>query len=368
MIYTRLKHGFFFFFTLLIGCKDADMGVHPMVQNIKEWVFATGHLEWANEYSLTAQTDGILLNADYEIGDTVHEGSLFAVIDNPSSLVNTEVAREQLDIALENINPQSPALQQIEESIRFADEKYKQDKSLFEKYERLLKSESISNLEYENARIAVENSLSTLNSLKKQYQVLQQQAQSQKVTASGQHRTSEIIKNYNQIKVIQSGTIIKKLKNTGDFVRRGEVVAIVADPSKIEINLAVDEKSIGKIRVGQETKIRLNTDKNTVFTGKVSSILSAFDETSQSFICRINLLDSLPSGLNIHGTALEGNILVAEKNNALIIPRDYMGYGNKVTIKGRDTATIIYPGIISSDFVEVLEGVTENDILLPLKP
>ena len=52
----------------------------------------------------------------------------------------------------------------------------------------------------------------------------------------------------------------------------------------------------------------------------------------------------------------------------LLIPREYVGYGNKVNIKGKDEHVIIKTGIISSDYVEVLGGLTLNDILLPLKP
>ena len=80
------------------------------------------------------------------------------------------------------------------------------------------------------------------------------------------------------------------------------------------------------------------------------------------------MTDTLPASSNIFGTPLEGNILVGEKKNALLIPREYMGYGNKVMLKGQDTALIIKTGIVSTDYVEVLEGITANDILAPVKP
>ncbi len=60
--------------------------------------------------------------------------------------------------------------------------------------------------------------------------------------------------------------------------------------------------------------------------------------------------------------------MVGEKKNTLLIPRNYVGFGNKVNIKGKKESIIIKPGIISTEYVEVLDGVTKDDILLPLKP
>ena len=45
-----------------------------------------------------------------------------------------------------------------------------------------------------------------------------------------------------------------------------------------------------------------------------------------------------------------------------------MGFGNKVNVKGKDENVILKIGIISTDYVEVLDGLSETDVLLPLKP
>ena len=78
-------------------------------------------------------------------------------------------------------------------------------------------------------------------------------------------------------------------------------------------------------------------------------------------------MDTLLNG-SLFGTQLEANILVNEKKNALLIPRHYLGFGNKVNIKGKGENSVIKTGIISTEYVEVLEGISKDDILLPLKP
>ncbi|MDN4014807.1 HlyD family efflux transporter periplasmic adaptor subunit [Chryseobacterium gambrini] len=354
-----------FFILFLFSCAKKEE-VKPVVQDIKELVFASGDLEWENAYNLTAQSDGILLNADFEVGDKISKGKNVADIDNRSSEVNAEIANEQLAISNENLTPNSPQIQQLEQNIQFAENKYTQDKIQAERYERLYKSQSVAKVEYENMQLTAKNSLSSLNALKKQKLQILQQAEIQKIASKGQAENSRIVRGFNHITATVSGTVIKKLKSKGDYVRKGDIIATIADDQKVEAVLNVDENNIGKIKVGQTVYVKLNTDKNKVYNGKISEILSAFNEQTQSFICKVTFDNTLNASL--FGTQLEANVLVGEKKNALLIPRELMGYGNKVNVKGKEQPVIIKSGIVSTDYVEVLSGITKDDVLLPLKP
>ncbi|HCQ12707.1 HlyD family efflux transporter periplasmic adaptor subunit [Flavobacterium sp.] len=349
----------------LFSCGKSEE-VQPINQDIKELVFASGQLEWDDSYNLTAQTDGILQNANFEIGNMVTKGKTIASLDNEINKINAETSQEQLVISNENVTSNAPALLQLEQNIQFAESKYLQDKKQAERYERLNQQNIGSKVEYENAQLAAKNSLSNLNSLKKQYRVILQQAKQQQIATKGQLKSNQVIKKYNSIIVTESGTVIKKLKNNGDYVKKGEVIATIANQTKVEAVLNVDENSIGKVKLGQTVFIKLNTNKNSVLNGKITEILSAFDQQTQSFICKVTF--DKPIENSLFGTQLEANILVGEKKNALLIPRNYVGFGNKVNVKGKDEIIIIKPGIISTDYVEVIEGVTKDDVLLPLKP
>lgn len=354
-----------FLILFLFSCAKKEE-VRPVVQDIKELVFASGDLEWENAYNLTAQSDGILLNADFEVGDKISKGKNIADIDNRSSEVNAEIANEQLAISNENLTPNSPQIQQLEQNIQFAENKYTQDKIQAERYERLYKSQSVAKVEYENMQLTAKNSLFSLNALKKQKLQILQQAEIQKIASKGQAENSRIVRGFNHITATVSGTVIKKLKSKGDYVRKGDIIATIADDQKVEAVLNVDENNIGKIKVGQTVYVKLNTDKNKVYNGKISEILSAFNEQTQSFICKVTFDNTLNASL--FGTQLEANVLVGEKKNALLIPRELMGYGNKVNVKGKEQPVIIKSGIVSTDYVEVLSGITKDDVLLPLKP
>lgn len=344
---------------------NKDKEITLISQDIKELVFASGQLEWDDSYNLTAQTDGVLQNANFEIGNNVTRGKILAIIDNKTNQINSQTAQEQLVISNENTTDNSPQIQQLKQNIQFAENKYNQDKLQVERYKKLYETQSIAKIELENIQLNASNSLSNLNALKKQILQIRQQAKQQQINAKGQVLNNQVIKNYNSIVVTESGTIIKKLKSNGDYVRKGEIIATIANAQKVEAVLNVDENSIGKVKLGQTVFIQLNTNKNETFNGKITEILAAFDEKTQSFICKVTFDKTFDNSL--FGTQLEANILVGEKKNALLVPRNYVGFGNKVNVKGKVEYVIIKTGIISTEYVEVLEGIEKSDVILPLK-
>ena len=362
-----MKNSLFLLLTLstLVSCGTKEEG-KPVVQDIKELVFASGELEWDNSYNLTAQTDGILVNATFDVGNKVIQNQIIASIDNKTNENNTASAKDLVVISKENLTDNAPALQQLQQNIKFAESKYQQDKTQAERYKRLYDSQSIAKVEYENMQLAAENSLSQLNALKKQYQQVLQQSKQNYINTENQLKNNQVVLGYNKLVVPQKGTIIKKLKFSGDYVKKGDVIAVIADENKVEGVLNVDENSIGKVKIGQTVFVQLNTNKNEVYNAKISEILAAFDEQTQSFICKV-IFDK-PLNTSLYGTQLEANILVGEKKNALLIPRNFLGFGNKVMIKGKDEAVIVKTGIVSTEYVEILDGITKEDVLLPLKP
>lgn len=362
-----MKNSLFLLLALstLVSCGTKEEG-KPVVQDIKELVFASGELEWDNSYNLTAQTDGILVNANFDVGNKVTENQIIASIDNKTNENNTASAKDLVVISKENLTDNAPALQQLQQNIKFAESKYQQDKTQADRYKRLYNSQSIAKVEYENMQLAAENSLSQLNALKKQYQQVLQQSKQNYINTENQLKNNQVVLGYNKLVVPQKGTIIKKLKFSGDYVKKGDVIAVIADENKVEGVLNVDENSIGKVKIGQTVFVQLNTNKNEVYNAKISEILAAFDEQTQSFICKV-IFDK-PLNTSLYGTQLEANILVGEKKNALLIPRNFLGFGNKVMVKGKDEAIIVKTGIVSTEYVEVLDGITKEDVLLPLKP
>jgi multidrug efflux pump subunit AcrA (membrane-fusion protein) len=111
--------------------------------------------------------------------------------------------------------------------------------------------------------------------------------------------------------------------------------------------------------------IRLNTSKDQLIEGKVLRIYPLFDEASQSYL--VDVAFNSPLQFNVLGTRLEANIDVATKENVLLIPRSFITLSETVMVKGEKEPRKVKVGIRSTEFVEILEGLSETDVLEPIK-
>jgi multidrug efflux pump subunit AcrA (membrane-fusion protein) len=352
---------------IFIACNKAkETKVKPIHKDITATVFASGVLEPNEKYSLTAQADGYLIGINFNEGDFVKSNQIFGLVDNKVNNANASASKEQLKIAELNTSENSPALLQLKSNIVFAEQKLTQELQQLKRYKSLQEINAVSKLEVENYQINADNAQSNLNALKQQYSNMKLQAEQIKITQVASNNINIVNQDFNKIKTLIAGKVLKRFKQSGDYVRKGDVIATIGNQGSIIAKLNVDENSISKVKLGQKVFIQLNVQKDSIYEGIVAEILPMFEEATQSFIVKV--IFSNESSFKISGTQLEANIEVEKKSNALLIPRIYMGFGNKVKLKGKEELLVIKPGIISTEYVEVLEGLTEKDELVPLKP
>jgi multidrug efflux pump subunit AcrA (membrane-fusion protein) len=346
----------------LAACGKKMAETKPIRQDITETVFASGILEAKNTYNLTAQTDGYLLRVNFEEGDLVKAGQLLAAMDNQENRFNQESATDLLAIAQANTNNNAPALLQAQNTIHINKVKMEQDFVQYQRYQKLWAANSIAKIDLENVELQYKTAKTNYESALENYRLLKQQANQQLITSKAQKKINTVIVNNNQIKALVSGKVYKKYKQTGDYVKRGEVIASIGEANNIYAKVNVDESNIARVKLGQETSIQLNVNKGRVYKGTVAEINPAFDEAAQSFVCKIAFTDSLD--FRITGTQLQCNIIVATHKNALLIPRNYIDFGGHVMIKGQKQPTKIVTKFISNQWVQVLSGIDDNTVLV----
>lgn len=342
---------------LLNACGKKTEETKPIRKNITETVFASGILVPENQYNLTAQSDGYLISLDFEEGDIVETGALLATIDNETYDINSKGAALLLEIAKTNTSPNAPILKQIETNLKATEQKLKQDKQQAERYRKLYESNSVSKLEYENVQLAYETANANYIALQENYKLQKQQTEQQLITQQTQSDVNKVLKGNNELKAVIGGKVYSKLKEVGDYVRRGEVIAVIGDPKSLYAKLSIDESSILKVKLNQQVIIQLNVDKNKNYNGIITEVYPSFDTKTQSFICKVNFNDTLLFG--IAGTQIQANIVTDKKDNILVIPRNYLDYGNTVIIKG-EGKTNVTTGFISNEWVEIVSGLDEN--------
>ena len=347
---------------LLTACGKKTQETTPIRKDVIETVFASGILEAKNTYTLKAQTDGYLSAVNFEEGNIVNSGQVLAVVDNKESGFNQESAKDLFDIAQNNTQSNAPALLQAQNAINLNKQKMEQDFVQLQRYKKLWEDNSIAKIDLENSELQYKTSKTNYESSLENYKQLKQQAEQQVISNKAVKEVNTIVLGKNQIKAQKSGKIYKKYKQIGDYVTRGEAIALIGEPSEIYAKVNIDESNINRIKVGQEALVRLNTNKDKTYRGTVAEIYPAFDENTQSFICKITFNEALD--FTIVNTQLQSNITVATTKNALLIPRNFVDFGGNVEIKDQKEKVKITTKFASSDWVQVLSGITDNTILV----
>lgn len=344
------------------SCGKKTAETKPIRKDVTETVFASGILEADNTYNLTAQADGYLTQVNFKEGDIVATGKVLAVVNNKEAGFNEQSATDLYNIARRNTLSHAPALQQAQKTILLNKQKMDLDSVNLERYQTLWKNNSIATIDLDNAELQYKTSKSNYESALENYKELQQQADQQAISTQATKKINEVITNKNKISAVVAGKIFKVYKQQGDYVTRGETIALIGNTQNVYAKVNVDEGNIGKVKVGQGVFIQLNINKDKIYKGTVAEIYPAFDEATQSFICKLTFSDSLD--FTIVNTQLQSNIVVATTKNALLIPRNYLDFGGYVQVKGQKEKVKVVTQFVSNEWVQVISGIDENTVLV----
>ena len=175
-----------------------------------------------------------------------------------------------------------------------------------------------------------------------------------------------------------SGTIIEKDAKVGDAVKTGDTLCIVYDLSYLEMSINVDELQISSISVGQQVQITADAVPDKTYVGTVTRVsmkgTSNGGTTTYPVSIRIDDTDGLRPGMNANA-----EIVVAEANNALVVPNAAVVRGSYVLVTkdspsaaNADTAMeapegFVYvpvkTGVSDDDYTQIVSGIQEGDTI-----
>lgn len=180
---------------------------------------------------------------------------------------------------------------------------------------------------------------------------------------------------YCVIKSPIDGVIISKPKPAGQTVAQGisepVVIMTIADISKMQIKVLVDETDIGKIKVGQPVSFTVDAYTDKVFAGKVTSIIK--DATTSSNVVYYPVYVDVDSSeeLLYPSMTARATISVGERNNVIIAPLSAIKEekGQKyvqVVAGGKTQNAYIKVGLSDDENIEVVSGLDEGtQIVVP---
>jgi multidrug efflux pump subunit AcrA (membrane-fusion protein) len=165
---------------------------------------------------------------------------------------------------------------------------------------------------------------------------------------------------YYAITSVGNGVVMNVNKKTGDFIKKGDAIAVMGTGSVI-IKLDIAEDDIRRVKVGQKTLISLNSEKEKTYPAMITKIYPSFNSTEQSFVAEAGF-DTIPRDL-LNGTQLQANIIIGTKENALVIPSYCLMNDSFVLVKGSPGKRRVSVGIRTLEWAEITAGLQPGEVI-----
>lgn len=349
----------------LIACGKKQESTHAQLKSLTESVYASGTIKAEDEYKVFANTSGLIDQILIEEGDTVHPGQPIIRIENDNTSLNQANSKIALSYAQENYSENSPMMTELKIQIQNAQNKYEIDSLNFIRYKTLRESEAISESAFEQYKLAFETSANNLKAAKSRYNSSRQQLRNEIERAENAYKMSNNTNNYAVIESRINGKVYGLYKNPGEMVMMQEPIALIGNDHHFIAELLIDETDISKLRVGQKVLLTLDTYGDEIFEGKVAKIYPLLDQRSQTF--RIEVEFNQAPEILFPGLSIEGNIIITEKKQALVIPKAYL-IDKKFVLNENGEKIKVETGLENMEYIEILSGIdSTQNIYLPVE-
>ncbi|MEL7377094.1 MAG: efflux RND transporter periplasmic adaptor subunit [Bacteroidota bacterium] len=324
---------------------------------MEDAVFASGHLEQENLYTVSAIVDGLILSLPVEEGDEVSRHQLIALVDNDVQNNQLADALVVYNDAKDRAAPGSPELESLSMQIEQARNQLTFDEENYLRYQSLYEKQSVSRMDFEQAELKYQTAQTNLSSLEENYAELLNSLHLNVERSLVQVNTQQSLLADYQLTTEEAGLVIDLFKSQGELVRKGEAVARIASGDYL-IKLLVAEEDITKVELGQQVKVFLNTYPDRSFQAQVTKVYPSFDESEQSYLVEAKF-NELPDRL-FSGTQLQANIEIGLQREGLVVPSSYVGRNNTVVLASGEEREIEV-GSTSNEWTEVLSGLSIHD-------
>jgi len=236
-------------------------GSAASLTHMQEYLRATGTVQPIDSRvaSVRPLARGRIVEVHAKVGDRVKAGQTLAVFDNVEAgelIAQLQSARAELEQRKARL---APARRQSERSRRLADIGAGSEKD-FES----------SQAEQQEIEASIRSQQAAINGIEvrlRRFGISNASAPSSFLTA---------------LKAPFAGVVTKAQASTGDFIDESREVFAVANLSQVWVQAEVYEEDLGRIRVGQNASITVDTYPNEHFNGRVAYISDVLDPQTRT--------------------------------------------------------------------------------------
>lgn len=341
---------------------------------------ATGVIVPEFDAVMTSPVEARVLRVLKRAGDSVRRGEALLELD----VRGAELSLEKLtdNIALKrNAEAQLKAtlqakLQQLENSIRIKRREIESDSNSVEQNRRLFEKGYISSGELQKFTIQAKKSADELDALQKDYRnaqvssALQQEGIALEVAILNKDKTQSARElQQASARAEESGIVTWALQTVGVQVRKGEMIARVADLSSFRVDASISDVQRSRLAVGMPVRLSFGSGAESL-SGFVSGIQPTIENGVLKFMVVLH---------NKSHPALKPNarvdvgVVIAERSKTLILKRGsyFRGEGECDVFvvrseSGKHVAvkTRARIGTANSEYCEIVSGLHAGDVVI----
>ncbi|GAA4447433.1 efflux RND transporter periplasmic adaptor subunit [Nibrella saemangeumensis] len=344
----------------LAACKRGSEAITPTYKDLTEAVYASGSVYPRNEYTVTADAQGVLRQRLVNEGDSIRRNQLLFVLESATEDARRQAAANVYRQSQANLRGSSPVLAELEAQVRNAQTRLENDSINYARFRDLYAQNATSKAELERAELNYKTARNTLRAQQNALVRTRDQLRLEAANSRSQLVTTEVAGSHTRIRSFVDGKVYEVFKEPGEVVRPGEQLALVGSGRDIYAQLSVDESDFGKIRVGQEVLIKMDIYADKVFKARVAKIYPKLNRADQSFRVDAEFTGERPEAY--YGLTVEANIVISQNQRVLTIPKSYVIGKDSVLVEedGKQRKVRFTKGAENFDLVEVKSGLTEQ--------
>ncbi|MGH9814518.1 MAG: efflux RND transporter periplasmic adaptor subunit [Candidatus Acidiferrales bacterium] len=373
---------------LLAGLAGRDSQAQVRVaqavrENLAATITSNGKVEPIVPHELRAQVNTFVRRVIATEGQRVGAGQLLAELD--SAEIQAEVARlrnellaAQDELRAARTGGAAEERAQLEADLKLAEAQAARWQRDVAALERLQEKQAASQAELDNAKLELAKAQENLAFLQTKRDEFERQAKLgtemgglRVQRAQAALREAEQNLRSTRVTAPVDGTLYALPIRTGQYMRVGELLAEMADLSRVRVRAFVDEPELGWLEKGQPVEITWDALPGRTWSGQTEAIPKTVvprgTRSVGEVLCSVENagLELLPN-INVNV-----RIRVRERANALVVPRAAVhteGSERVVFLLEGNTLRrrTVKVGITGATSVEIVEGLSEGDrVALP---
>ena len=369
--------------------QKAPQTVRAAYQDIRATVLATGKIitQVGAEINVGARISGRLERLHVNVGDVVKKGQVIAEIekeDLAAAAAGEEAEVELIRVKLAKLNETGPReiaraeaqIEEVQARLTYAAAELKRQAQLREKGSVSEQSREEAEKAFQVAKAQVAVARQDLALAQTRYREGIKELQAEKARAAAALKNARVKLSYATIRAPMNGIIASVSTREGETVAAGlnaPTFVTIVDLERLQLNAAVDEVDIGRVKVGQDAYFSVDAHPEIDFDGRLTAIYpqAVIEDNVVTYDCEITILTDYRGLLRPQMTA-NVTIVVENREHVLVLPvravkrRAGQTVVLRPTENGGTKAVPVKTGWQDDSLVEILSGIAAGDeVLLP---